>query len=85
MERLNLSYLLSLNVSFFRTMLSRLFRKHGSLCAERPWEVIIGTVTLTVSILSMSLFATDKVCGWNYICEDRQSEVINVYIVIYII
>ena len=53
-------------------MLSRLFRAHGQLCASRPWEVIIGTITLTACLMSMSLFATnDHVCGWNYQCEDE--------------
>ncbi|KAK2178713.1 hypothetical protein NP493_532g01007 [Ridgeia piscesae] len=52
-------------------MLSRLFRAHGQLCASRPWEVIIGTITLTACLMSMSLFATnDHVCGWNYQCEE---------------
>ena len=54
------------------TMLSRLFRAHGQLCASRPWEVIIGTITLTACLMSMSLFATNEhVCGWNYQCEDE--------------
>ena len=52
-------------------MLSHLFRAHGLFCAQRPWEVIIGTVTLTLCLISMSLFATDKVCGWNYQCDDN--------------
>ena len=53
-------------------MLSRLFRAHGQLCASRPWEVIIGTITLTACLMSMSLFATNEhVCGWNYQCEDE--------------
>ncbi|XP_050400448.1 3-hydroxy-3-methylglutaryl-coenzyme A reductase [Patella vulgata] len=57
------------------TMLSGLFRAHGQFCASHPWEVIIGTVTITLCLMSMSLFtSSEKVCGWNYICphEDLQ-------------
>ena len=57
-------------------MVSRVFRVHGELCASRPWEVIIGTLTLTVCIMSMSLFAVDnKICGWNYRCEQSHDDV----------
>ena len=50
-------------------MVARMFQAHGQLCASRPWEVIIGTVTLTVCLMSMSLFASNnKICGWNYAC-----------------
>lgn len=54
------------------TMLSNLFRQHGQMCASRPWEVIIGTVTLTVCLLSVSLFAgqNSRICGWNHNCSD---------------
>ncbi len=56
-------------VSQVTRMLSRLFRAHGYLCASRPWEVIFGTITITVCLMSMSFFAfADKVCGWNYKC-----------------
>ena len=53
-------------------MLSNLFRQHGQMCASRPWEVIIGTVTLTVCLLSVSLFAgqNSRICGWNHACND---------------
>ncbi|ESO88291.1 hypothetical protein LOTGIDRAFT_126248 [Lottia gigantea] len=53
-------------------MLSSLFRAHGQFCATHPWEVIIGTVTITLCLMSMSLFtSTEKVCGWNYICPQN--------------
>lgn len=62
----------SLSYSRFK-MLSRLFRTHGQLCASKPWEVIIGTITLTICVSSMSLYAvSDKICGWNYICEESK-------------
>ncbi|ELT89167.1 hypothetical protein CAPTEDRAFT_221784 [Capitella teleta] len=56
-------------------MLSRLFRKHGQLCAAKPWEVIIGTITLTICVTSMSLYAvSNKICGWNYVCDQQTQE-----------
>lgn len=51
------------------TMLSRLFRMHGLFVASHPWEVIVGTVTLTICMMSMNMFTgNDKICGWNYEC-----------------
>lgn len=50
-------------------MLSRLFRMHGLFVASHPWEVIVGTVTLTICMMSMKMFTgNDKICGWNYEC-----------------
>ncbi|KAM9820339.1 3-hydroxy-3-methylglutaryl-coenzyme A reductase-like [Neosynchiropus ocellatus] len=47
-------------------MLSRLFRQHGLLVAAHPWEVIIGTLALTVCLVSMnSLTSSSQVCSWN--------------------
>lgn len=57
-------------------VLTRVFRAHGQLCASRPWEVIIGTLTLTVCMMSMSLFAGNRrICGWNYKCEQPNDDV----------
>ncbi|CAG5130254.1 unnamed protein product [Candidula unifasciata] len=54
-------------------MLSHLFNAHGQFCASHPWEVLIGTVTVTISLMSMSLWAANsKVCGWNYICKNEE-------------
>ncbi|XP_005096567.1 3-hydroxy-3-methylglutaryl-coenzyme A reductase [Aplysia californica] len=54
-------------------MLSRLFHAHGQFCASHPWEVLVGTVTVTISLMSMSLWATNsKVCGWNYNCPNEE-------------
>lgn len=51
------------------TMLSRLFRMHGLFVASHPWEVIVGTVTLTICMMSMNMFTgNNKICGWNYEC-----------------
>lgn len=51
------------------TMLSRLFCMHGLFVASHPWEVIVGTVTLTICMMSMNMFTgNNKICGWNYEC-----------------
>lgn len=47
-------------------MLARLFRLHGLLMASHPWEVIVGTLALTVCVMSMnSLAASKQMCSWN--------------------
>ncbi|KAL6096532.1 hmgcr [Pungitius sinensis] len=48
-------------------MLARLFRLHGLLVASHPWEVIVGTLALTVCLVSMNhnLAASSQVCSWN--------------------
>lgn len=47
-------------------MLARLFRLHGLLVASHPWEVIVGTLVLTVCLVSMnSLAASKQMCNWN--------------------
>uniref|UniRef100_A0A8C9ZA89 3-hydroxy-3-methylglutaryl coenzyme A reductase n=1 Tax=Sander lucioperca TaxID=283035 RepID=A0A8C9ZA89_SANLU len=47
-------------------MLARLFRLHGLLVASHPWEVIVGTLTLTVCLVSMNNLATSsQMCTWN--------------------
>ncbi|KAM9794788.1 3-hydroxy-3-methylglutaryl-coenzyme A reductase-like isoform X1 [Syngnathus typhle] len=47
-------------------MLARLFRHHGLLVAAHPWEVIIGTLALSVCLMSMNGLATSShVCSWS--------------------
>ena len=47
-------------------MLARLFRLHGLLVASHPWEVIVGTLALTVCLMSMNNLATSsQMCRWN--------------------
>ncbi|KAL8582291.1 hypothetical protein ACOMHN_037048 [Nucella lapillus] len=56
-------------------MLSRLFRAHGRMCANHPWEVIITSLTVTLCLVSMNVYASpglDKICGWNYICRSEE-------------
>ncbi|XP_028917684.1 3-hydroxy-3-methylglutaryl-Coenzyme A reductase isoform X1 [Ornithorhynchus anatinus] len=56
-------------------MLSRLFRMHGLFVASHPWEVIVGTVTFTICMMSMNMFTgNDKICGWNYECPKLEEE-----------
>uniref|UniRef100_A0AAY4EQK6 3-hydroxy-3-methylglutaryl coenzyme A reductase n=1 Tax=Denticeps clupeoides TaxID=299321 RepID=A0AAY4EQK6_9TELE len=47
-------------------MLTELFRLHGLFVASHPWEVIVGTVAVTISLMSMNAFASsDQICSWN--------------------
>uniref|UniRef100_H3D7J1 3-hydroxy-3-methylglutaryl coenzyme A reductase n=1 Tax=Tetraodon nigroviridis TaxID=99883 RepID=H3D7J1_TETNG len=46
-------------------MLARLFRLHGLVVASHPWEVIVGTIALTVCLVSMnSLSSSQQMCSW---------------------
>lgn len=63
-------------------MLARLFRLHGLLVASHPWEVIVGTLALTVCLMSMNnLAASNQMCSWNEcpkveeVSQARQPEV----------
>jgi len=56
-------------------VLRRLFDAHGQLCASRPWEVIIATLTVILCTTSLSLFAaSNKICDWNYRCERNHDD-----------
>nr|XP_058918726.1 3-hydroxy-3-methylglutaryl-Coenzyme A reductase isoform X2 [Kogia breviceps] len=64
-------------------MLSRLFRMHGLFVASHPWEVIVGTVTLTICMMSMNMFTgNNKICGWNYECPKFEEDVLSSDIII---
>lgn len=64
-------------------MLSSLFRMHGLFVASHPWEVIVGTVTLTICMMSMKMFTgNDKICGWNYECPKFEEDVLSSDIII---
>ncbi|XP_067279812.1 3-hydroxy-3-methylglutaryl-CoA reductase b [Pseudorasbora parva] len=59
-------------------MLSRLFRLHGLFVASHPWEVIVGTVAMTMCLMSMNAFATnDQICGWNHQCPRVQEKIVS--------
>ena len=56
-------------------VLRRVFDAHGQLCASRPWEVIIATLTVILCTTSLSLFvASNKICDWNYHCEHNHND-----------
>ncbi|XP_044147815.1 3-hydroxy-3-methylglutaryl-coenzyme A reductase-like isoform X1 [Bufo gargarizans] len=64
-------------------MLSRLFCMHGQFVASYPWEVIVGTVTITICMMSMNMFTgNDKICGWNYECPKFDKDVLSSDIII---
>uniref|UniRef100_A0A673GYF1 3-hydroxy-3-methylglutaryl coenzyme A reductase n=1 Tax=Sinocyclocheilus rhinocerous TaxID=307959 RepID=A0A673GYF1_9TELE len=59
-------------------MLSRLFRLHGLFVASHPWEVIVGTVAVTICLMSMNAFATnDQICAWNHQCPKVQEKILS--------
>ncbi|XP_023142348.2 3-hydroxy-3-methylglutaryl-coenzyme A reductase-like [Amphiprion ocellaris] len=64
-------------------MLTRLFRAHGLLVASHPWEVIVGTVTLTICMMSMNMFTgNDQICGWNFECPKTEEQILSSDIII---
>ncbi|XP_056135735.1 3-hydroxy-3-methylglutaryl-coenzyme A reductase-like [Lampris incognitus] len=64
-------------------MLTRLFCMHGLMVASHPWEVIVGTVTLTVCMMSMNMFTgNDQICGWNFDCPKTEEQVLSSDIII---
>ncbi|KAL4617536.1 3-hydroxy-3-methylglutaryl-Coenzyme A reductase isoform X1 [Arapaima gigas] len=65
------------------TMLTQLFRMHGLFVASHPWEVIVGTVTLTICMMSMNMFTgNDQICGWNYECPKIEEQILSSDIII---
>ncbi|XP_076021307.1 3-hydroxy-3-methylglutaryl-coenzyme A reductase-like [Genypterus blacodes] len=64
-------------------MLTRLFRMHGLLVASHPWEVIVGTVTLTICMMSMNMFTGNgQICGWNFDCPKPEEQILSSDIII---
>ncbi|XP_061673397.1 3-hydroxy-3-methylglutaryl-coenzyme A reductase-like isoform X3 [Syngnathoides biaculeatus] len=64
-------------------MLTHLFRIHGHVVASHPWEVIVGTVTLTVCMMSMNMFTgNDQICGWNFDCPKTDEQILSSDIII---
>ena len=51
----------SVQARFLRAKLGKYFASYGRFCASHPWEVIVSCVTLTVCVLSMSIFSGGKV------------------------
>ena len=55
--------------------LASLFRSHGRFCASHPWEVIVATLTITVTTLSFSLNSSSiagDLCRNEKSCEGHQ-------------
>ncbi|XP_049620174.1 3-hydroxy-3-methylglutaryl-CoA reductase a isoform X1 [Syngnathus scovelli] len=64
-------------------MLTHLFRIHGLVVASHPWEVIVGTVTLTLCMMSMNMFTgNDQICGWNFDCPKTDEQILSSDIII---
>uniref|UniRef100_A0A7N6BQL7 3-hydroxy-3-methylglutaryl coenzyme A reductase n=1 Tax=Anabas testudineus TaxID=64144 RepID=A0A7N6BQL7_ANATE len=56
---------------------------HGLLVASHPWEVIVGTVTLTICMMSMNMFTgNDQICGWNFDCPKTEEQILSSDIII---
>lgn len=59
----------SLNIA--SVMLKSIFWTYGKFCALHPWEVIIGTLSVTLCLMSMTMYSSEvKICGWNYACSN---------------
>uniref|UniRef100_A0AAR2IRA2 3-hydroxy-3-methylglutaryl-coenzyme A reductase n=1 Tax=Pygocentrus nattereri TaxID=42514 RepID=A0AAR2IRA2_PYGNA len=64
-------------------MLSRLFRLHGLFVASHPWEVIVGTIAVTICLMSMNAIAgSDQICDWNYQCPKVQEKILSSDVII---
>ncbi|XP_023679090.2 3-hydroxy-3-methylglutaryl-CoA reductase a [Paramormyrops kingsleyae] len=64
-------------------MLTGLFRIHGLFVASHPWEVIVGTVTLTICMMSMNMFTgNNQICGWNYECHKTEEQILSSDVII---
>ncbi|XP_062867284.1 3-hydroxy-3-methylglutaryl-CoA reductase b [Trichomycterus rosablanca] len=65
------------------TMLTRLFRLHGLFVATHPLEVIVGTIAVTICLMSMNVIAGgDQICDWNHQCSKAQEKVYSSDIII---
>jgi hypothetical protein len=74
-------YVLGASGAGWCSMMSRVFRAHGSFCASHPWEVIVATLTLTACMLSVETYpmpsqtttnnheAPTRPCGWRRNCS----------------
>uniref|UniRef100_A0A8C6NR91 3-hydroxy-3-methylglutaryl coenzyme A reductase n=1 Tax=Nothobranchius furzeri TaxID=105023 RepID=A0A8C6NR91_NOTFU len=63
-------------------MLVQLFRFHGLLVASHPWEVIVGTLAVTICLMSMNTLATsNQMCSWNN-CPKVEEEVLTSDVII---
>ncbi|KAF7696677.1 3-hydroxy-3-methylglutaryl-CoA reductase b [Silurus meridionalis] len=59
-------------------MLTRLFRLHGLFVASHPLEVIVGTIAVTICLMSMNAIASgDQICDWKYQCPKAQEKILS--------
>ncbi|MCJ8741219.1 hypothetical protein PDJAM_G00068100 [Pangasius djambal] len=64
-------------------MLTRLFRLHGLFVASHPLEVIVGTIAVTICLMSMNAIAGgDQLCDWKYHCPKAQEKILSSDIII---
>ncbi|XP_029506040.2 3-hydroxy-3-methylglutaryl-coenzyme A reductase-like [Oncorhynchus nerka] len=64
-------------------MLNGVFRLHGLMVASHPWEVIVGTIALTVCLMPMNNLATsDQICSWSNGCPKLQERILNSDVII---
>ncbi|KAG7477013.1 hypothetical protein MATL_G00088920 [Megalops atlanticus] len=64
-------------------MLTGLFHIHGLFVASHPWEVIVGTVTVTICMMSMNMFtSSDQICSWSYGCPKIEEQILSSDIII---
>ncbi|XP_058270811.1 3-hydroxy-3-methylglutaryl-CoA reductase b [Hemibagrus wyckioides] len=64
-------------------MLTRLFRLHGLFVASHPLEVIVGTIAVTICLMSMNAIAGgDQICDWKHQCPKAQEKILSSDIII---
>uniref|UniRef100_A0A8C4X0W9 SSD domain-containing protein n=1 Tax=Eptatretus burgeri TaxID=7764 RepID=A0A8C4X0W9_EPTBU len=64
-------------------MLSMLFLAHGRFMASHPWEVIVGTITINICMMSMDMFGgKNQVHRWNYMYAEMDEELLNSDVII---
>lgn len=64
-------------------MLTSLFRLHGLFVASHPLEVIVGTIAVTICLMSMNAIALgDQLCDWKYQCPKAQEKILSSDIII---
>ncbi|GAB1605199.1 3-hydroxy-3-methylglutaryl-coenzyme A reductase-like [Argonauta hians] len=62
---------LSRSMNTASLLLQSVFRAYGKFCALHPWEVIVGTLSVTLCLMSMTMYSSEvKMCGWNYACSN---------------
>ncbi|GAA6074440.1 3-hydroxy-3-methylglutaryl-CoA reductase b isoform X2 [Tachysurus ichikawai] len=64
-------------------ILNPLFRLHGLFVASHPLEVIVGTIAVTICLMSMNAIAgSDRICDWKHQCPKAQEKLLSSDIII---